>query len=258
MSAHMDVTRQMILGDGEDVKKIIFVSLEGLIIRETGSTQMTIETEAILESVKSVLNVPDFSLDGHNLRGKTTREVLRDVSTSHGVSSENMGAAMTQMEKSIVDFCRNYRARMGEGLDFQPHALSLLQNLSKRDDCILVMISSSPMRVAMMKLVLFNIEGMFSSGGFGCDGETYADIQAKAVDRVFSRFPRMDRDNVKLYSIAPYPAIVAAAKAHNIKPIGVACDSFSQEQLLEAASNCEVHPDLENLESILNGLDFQE
>lgn len=240
---------------------------------------MTIETEAMLESIKSTLDFPDFSFDGHEFRGKTLREILQAVLTCHGISSENINGAMTHIEKSILDFCRNYRARMGEGLAFQPHALPLLQNLSKRDDCILVLLSSSLMRVAMMKLVLFGIEGactfllyllllvlhrsrlyagMFSSGGFGCDGVNYAEIQAKAIDRVFSKFPRIDRNNVKMYSISPYPAVIAAAKAHNIKPIGVAVDSFSQEQLSEAASNCEVHPDLHNLDSILNDLEISE
>lgn len=272
----IDSSRQMILGEGENVSKVVLLSLEGLVIRETGSTSMTIEQEAILESIKSVLNLPDFLLDGHDLPGKTIREVLRSIIGSQGVASDDVNPLIANAEKSVVEFCRSYRARMGEGLALQPDVLRLLKSLSSRDDCILVMLSSSLMRVAMMKVVLFGLEGslilveslllfllirvpfvgMFSSGGFGCDGETYQEIQLKAIDRVFSKFPQINQNKVQIYSISPYPSVLTAAKVQNIKPIGVSIDSFTQEQLSEAVPNCDTHPDLYDLASILHSLDI--
>ena len=172
--------------------------------------------------------------------GKTDRQILRDVLQQAGLPAPQPGQ-IAEWERRA---CAAYELLETEGEEL-PETVAALERLEQAGHT-LALVTGNLEPIARRKLALRGLERFFPTGlgGFGSD----ADLRPELVPLARARAGDHPREDAVL--IGDTPADVAAARADEIRAIGVTNHRFDSHALLEAGAAATIE-EIDELESLL-------
>ena len=162
--------------------------------------------------------------------GRTDRAIVTDLFKFFGVEpdEERWLRFLSAYLRHLPD---NLRNRTGMLL---PGIVRLLDELHRRDDVLLGLLTGNVREGARLKLAHFNIHGYFAFGGYG-DEHHHRDDVAGAALREAERFHGGTFAADRVWVIGDTPADVQCARAIGANAVAVATGTYDRSELQVAA-----------------------
>jgi phosphoglycolate phosphatase len=177
---------------------------------------------------------------GYSFAGRTDPRIVLDLVTGTGVPEEEVMARLPRMRETYLS--RLERALDRQGMRLLPGVLDMLEDLARRDDVVLALLTGNWEPGARTKLSRFDLNRFFPFGAFGCDAVDRCDLPPLALDRAEREVGRRFTPEETLI-IGDSIHDVACASAHGIPCLAVATGHTPAEVLDEAGADW-VIPDL--------------
>lgn len=215
---------------------IALFDIDGTLIRAGGAGRRAVELA--IGEVLHELN-EDVSLQSVEFAGRTDPWIVRTALTQYGVAAD---------DALVVEVLRRYVAHLPRELELAsafevlPGVLSLLSELSARDDVVLGLGTGNTEPAAYAKLARGGLDSFFAFGGFGSDHTERAELLRAGLRRGLERTGAQP-ETARVVVIGDTPHDVVAARA-----IGAVCVAVStggyEGAALEAAGASVVVSDL--------------
>lgn len=220
---------------------IALFDIDGTLLRAGGAGRRAVEL-----AIEEVFGNPKGSvcLRSVEFAGRTDPWIVRTALTGRGVPVD---------DEVIAEVLRRYVLHLPEQLQLAtafevlPSVLSVLSQLSDRDDVILGLGTGNTEPAAYAKLARGGLDEFFSFGGFGSDHTDRAELLRVGLMRGLQR-ARVERHAAEVVVIGDTPHDVAAAQAIGARCIAVTTGGY-EEEALQSAGACVVvshlgHPDV--------------
>lgn len=174
------------------------------------------------------------NVETYDFAGRTDPGIVLDLLTEAGIPEEEILARLPEAK-------RRYAERLERGLDRErmrllPGVLEVLEDLSRREDMALGLLTGNWEPGARTKLSRFDLNRFFDFGAFGCDGVNRSDLPPVALDRAERRLGRRFRPAETLI-VGDTLHDVACARAHGIPVLAVATGRTPAETLRDGGAD---------------------
>jgi len=194
---------------------IALFDIDGTLLRAGGAGRRSVELALgeVLDDTDG-----DISLESVEFAGRTDPWIVRTALMQYGVTAD---------DGLIHDVLRRYLAHLPRELELArafevlPGALSLLSELSAREDVVLGLGTGNTEPAAYAKLARGGLDSFFSFGGFGSDHSDRAELLRAGLQRGLERTGQQ-RGTERIVVVGDTPHDVAAAHA-----IGAVCVAVS-------------------------------
>jgi phosphoglycolate phosphatase-like HAD superfamily hydrolase len=203
---------------------VCFFDIDGTLLNTGGAGQAAME-RALAAEFRS-----DRPLNGILYAGRTDRAIVADLFAHFGVepSEDRWTRFLTAYLRHLPE---NLRSRTGLVL---PGIVQLLDELHRRDDVLLGLITGNFREGARIKLEHFEIDRYFTFGGYGDDHLERDEVACLALteaERMFGKPFLRER----MWVIGDTPADVKCARAIGAQAVAVATGVYARAEL-QAAS----------------------
>ena len=184
---------------------------------------------ALNQATEEVLGVPE-AMAGITPHGKTDPAIVREIFDQH---HRDNSLKLQYVTESILDKYLKYlerEVRDSECYRVLPGILSLLEEVSAREDIRLGLATGNLEQGARIKLERGALNSYFGFGGFGSDAEVRAAVVLQAA-RQGNLGRGVDVAGVDTYVIGDTPKDIEAGKQAGFQTVGVATGSYSVEAL---------------------------
>ena len=189
--------------------------------------------EAMLYALGDVYGIAPPPAMGLQAAGRTDMEIARAILLRAGVSAERIDAHADELRDACCEeFARlcppSLADRVVAGM------AELLQDLDRRPDVILSLVTGNLEPIARLKLARAGIGHRFPSGqgAFGSDSEDRTELPAIARARAGDDGTAYPRERTIV--IGDTPRDIACARADGVRCIAVTTGPYSAPQLTEA------------------------
>lgn len=170
----------------------------------------------------------------YDFAGRTDPGIVLDLLTEAGMPQEEILARLPEAKRMYVE--RLERTLDRQRMRLLPGVLQVLEDLSRREDIALGLLTGNWEPGARTKLSRFDLNRFFDFGAFGCDGVNRSDLPPVALDRAERRLGRRFRPEETLI-VGDTLHDVACAKAHGIPVLAVATGRTSAETLRDGGAD---------------------
>lgn len=234
-----------------------------------GAAHKAMHHAAFSYALKTVCGFDDASINEVPHHGLTDPLILLKVQLHRGLSHEVACANLNQLKAAMIEYAMANEPPPTEenGLVLLPGVKDLLENLQKRPDVYVGLVTGNLEPIAWSKMQALGVRQFFSEplfGGFGSDFCSM-DVGNGATDRaqlVHVARKRLETilPDAKIYRcihIGDAPNDVLAAQLAGATPIGVTTGIFSQQDLQEALPSCLVLENLAAMDQVLSALGLE-
>ena len=174
------------------------------------------------------------NVETYDFAGRTDPGIVLDLLTEAGIPEEEILARLPEAK-------RRYAERLERGLDRErmrllPGVLEVLEDLSRRENVALGLLTGNWEPGARTKLSRFDLNRFFDFGAFGCDGVNRSDLPPVALDRAERRLGRRFRPGETLI-VGDTLHDVACARAHGIPVLAVATGRTAADTLRDGGAD---------------------
>jgi len=220
---------------------VLLFDIDGTLLQAGGAGQ------AAMEAALAELFGTTRPVTGISTAGRTDHAITRDLFAFHEILHD---------ETSWAAFLASYFTRLPESLRtlqgrILPGVEVLLEQLSRRDDLLLGVLTGNFEQGARVKLQHFGIAHYFSFGAYGDLHADRNDVARLAWDHILQRRPQAMAHDV--WVIGDTPNDIRCGKAIGAKTLAVATGPFSQEALMAAGADV-VCSDLSDTSQIVSYL----
>jgi phosphoglycolate phosphatase-like HAD superfamily hydrolase len=221
---------------------IALFDIDGTLIRAGGAGRRAVELA--LDEVLHDLN-GNVSLQSVEFAGRTDPWIVRTALTQYGVAAD---------DALIHEVLRRYVAHLPRELELAstfevlPGVLSLLSELSTRDDVVLGLGTGNTKPAAYAKLARGGLDSFFTFGGFGSDHTERAELLRAGLRRGLERAGALP-GGARVVVIGDTPHDVVAARAIGAHCVAVTTGGY-HGSTLEAAGASVVVSDLRSVEQL--------
>ena len=182
------------------------------------------------------------AMDGISPHGKTDPAIAREIlGVRFGSGAAHNGQIATLIE-AYVSFLKD-EVYTSAAYKVLPGIVSLLDELSRRQDAMLGLATGNVELGARIKLGRGDLNRYFTFGGFGSDSEDRTELVRRAAEKAAGKTGRrIEASNV--FVIGDTPLDIDAGKRAGFKTVGVGTGSYAVDQLLASGATIAV-PDLE-------------
>lgn len=173
-------------------------------------------------------------VETYDFAGRTDPGIVLDLLTEAGMPQEEILARLPEARRMYVE--RLERTLDRERMRLLPGVMEVLEELSRRDDIALGLLTGNWEPGARTKLSRFDLNRFFDFGAFGCDGVNRSDLPPVALDRAERRLGRRFLPEETLI-VGDTLHDVACAKAHGIPVLAVATGRTSAETLRDGGAD---------------------
>ena len=208
---------------------IALFDIDGTLLRAGGAGRRSVEL-----AIGEVLNggKREVSLSSVEFAGRTDPWIITTALTQLGVDPD---------ERLIGEVLRRYVAHLPRELELAsafevlPGVLSLLSELSKRQQMFMGLGTGNTEPAAYAKLARGGLDSFFDFGGFGSDHHDRSELLRAALERGLERSGSM-RSEAHVVVIGDTPHDAAAAQSIGASCIGVSTGGYAAEALLDAGA----------------------
>ena len=215
---------------------IALFDIDGTLLRAGGAGRRAVEL-ALCEVLEH--DNGSVSLESVEFAGRTDPWIVRTALMQYGVTAN---------DALIHEVLRRYVAHLPRELELAsafevlPGVLSLLAELTARDDVVLGLGTGNTQPAAYAKLARGGLDSFFSFGGFGSDHTDRAELLRTGLSRGLERAGARP-GGARVVVIGDTPHDVAAAQAIGAHCVAVSTGGYDGSAL-EAAGATVVVPDL--------------
>jgi phosphoglycolate phosphatase-like HAD superfamily hydrolase len=215
---------------------IALFDIDGTLLRAGGAGRRAVEL-ALCEVLED--DNGSVSLESVEFAGRTDPWIVRTALMQYGVTAN---------DALIHEVLRRYVAHLPRELELAsafevlPGVLSLLAELTARDDVVLGLGTGNTQPAAYAKLARGGLDSFFSFGGFGSDHTDRAELLRTGLSRGLERAGARP-GGARVVVIGDTPHDVAAAQAIGAHCVAVSTGGYDGSAL-EAAGATVVVPDL--------------
>jgi phosphoglycolate phosphatase-like HAD superfamily hydrolase len=169
------------------------------------------------------------ALETYEFAGKTDRRIVHDLLAAEGFATNEVEDRLTELDEAMADAGRDLFTP--ETIWACPGVPSLLDELSRRDDVVLALLTGNIRHTVALKLAAAGIDpSRFVGGAFGSDSQDRDALFDIALDRVHqSTGMAFARRNVTI--IGDTPADIRCARSGGGRAIAVATGPYPTELL---------------------------
>jgi phosphoglycolate phosphatase-like HAD superfamily hydrolase len=177
---------------------------------------------------------------GYSFAGRTDPRIVLDLLAGAGIPEEEVRARLPRMREVYLG--KLERALDRRGMRLLPGVEEILEDLAKREDVVLALLTGNWEPGARTKLSRFDLNRFFGFGAFGCDAVDREELPPVALDRA-ERWTghRFAPDETLIIGDSIHD--VACGRAHGIPVLAVATGYTPAAALHEAGADW-VIPDL--------------
>jgi phosphoglycolate phosphatase len=200
-----------------------------LILFDIDSTLVRVERTVIAALLRDLLAAVDHHapIEDFDVHGKTDRQILRELRELAGVGGDH-DADRDAMERLIID---HWRAHLdATTVELMPGVVPLLEDLSRRDDVALGLLTGNLEEAAWLKLDIHELSHYFRFGAFGSDSERRNDLPPIALQRAADAHGRRF-DVASTLIIGDSNRDIECAAAWGIRSLAVATGSLDADAL---------------------------
>ena len=185
------------------------------------------------------------AFEGVPFNGRTDAWILSRAAAAHGIDDE----AIARFKPLYLDYLAEELHRPGPRKGVMPGVEPLLDELSRRDDVYLALLTGNFERGANLKLEYFDLWRYFTCGAFGDTTHDRNGLLAQALARIeVCGGPQVAPADVVI--IGDTPLDVGVAIAGGTRSMAVATGSHTTDELRASGADV-VFQDLSDLEAVL-------
>ena len=185
------------------------------------------------------------AFEGVPFNGRTDAWILSRAAAAHGIDDE----AIARFKPLYLDYLAEELHRPGPRKGVMPGVGPLLDELSRRDDVYLALLTGNFERGANLKLEYFDLWRYFTCGAFGDTTHDRNGLLAQALARIeVCGGPQVAPADVVI--IGDTPLDVGVAIAGGARSMAVATGSHTTDELRASGADV-VFQDLSDLEAVL-------
>ena len=185
------------------------------------------------------------AFEGVPFNGRTDAWILSRAAAAHGIDDE----AIARFKPLYLDYLAEELHRPGPRKGVMPGVGPLLDELSRRDDVYLALLTGNFERGANLKLEYFDLWRYFTCGAFGDTTHDRNGLLAQALARIeVCGGPQVAPADVVI--IGDTPLDVGVAIAGGARSMAVATGSHTPDELRASGADV-VFQDLSDLEAVL-------
>jgi phosphoglycolate phosphatase-like HAD superfamily hydrolase len=189
------------------------------------------------------------AFEGVPFNGRTDAWILSRAAAAHGIDDE----AIARFKPLYLDYLAEELHRPGPRKGVMPGVGPLLDELSRRDDVYLALLTGNFERGACLKLEYFDLWRYFTCGAFGDTTHDRNGLLAQALARIeVCGGPQVAPADVVI--IGDTPLDVGVAIAGGARCMAVATGSHTTDELRASGADV-VFQDLSDLEAVLAAVD---
>jgi phosphoglycolate phosphatase len=173
-------------------------------------------------------------LDAYDFAGRTDPRIVLDLLTGAGLRESEVMAGLPRVRELYVE--RLERVLDGKTMRLLPGVPELLEELERREDVILALLTGNWEPGARTKLSRFDLNRFFAFGAFGCDAVDRSDLPPVAWERAERAVGRRFRPEETLI-IGDSLHDVSCAQAHGIPVLAVATGRTPADALRSAGAD---------------------
>jgi phosphoglycolate phosphatase len=193
--------------------KLALFDIDGTLLN-CGPQVRPLFAEALVEVFGTAGN-----LDAYDFAGRTDPRIVLDLVTGAGVSEREVMAGLPRVRALYIE--RLERVLDRRGMRLLPGVPELLEDLARREDVVLALLTGNWEPGARTKLSRFDLNRFFAFGAFGCDAVDRSDLPPVAFERAERAVGRRFRPEETLI-IGDSLFDVSCAQAHGIPVLAVA------------------------------------
>jgi len=209
---------------------IALFDIDGTLLRAGGAGRRAVELalSEVLEELEE-----EVSLHSVEFAGRTDPWIVRAALMHYGVMAD---------EGLIHEVIRRYVAHLprelerADAFEVLPGVLSLLSELSGRDDLVLGLGTGNTEPAAYAKLARGGLDSFFEFGGFGSDHAERPEVLRTALHRGLEQ-TGAQREDARVVVIGDTPHDVAAAKAIGAHSVAVSTGAYEPSALRAAGAS---------------------
>jgi phosphoglycolate phosphatase-like HAD superfamily hydrolase len=201
--------------------RLVLFDIDGTLVSTDGAGRL-----AVTQAFQDVTRIPN-GFAGVRMAGKTDPQIIREGLEANalpgrdGLRSRILDRYLSLLPEALA---RAERPRLLPGVE------QVLDDLARRPDVVVGLLTGNIENGARVKLEFFGIWERFSLGAYGSDDEERKNLVPFAVDRAARRFGR--RPNVSdVWLVGDTPNDIAAARAHGARVLAVASGPHPLEEL---------------------------
>ena len=216
------------------MKKLVLFDIDGTILH-CGPQVRPLFGEALIEVYGTA-----GDLGSYDFAGRTDPRIVLDLVTGAGVPEGEALAGLARVRALYLERLEKILDR--KGMLLLPGVPELLEDLERREDVVLALLTGNWEPGARTKLSRFDLNRFFAFGAFGCDAVDRSDLPPVAWERAERAVGRRFRPEETLI-IGDSLFDVSAARAHGIPVRGGATGRTPAGALRQAGADW-VIPDL--------------
>jgi phosphoglycolate phosphatase-like HAD superfamily hydrolase len=227
-------------------RRLLLFDIDGTLIHKgkMGSTALRRAFHRLHRLEDALANV--------RLDGMTDRSICREVYGRHRLDWSE--TAWRLVIDAYIEFLEQ-EARERPSGQLCPGVAPLLEDLARRDDCVLGLLTGNVRRGAEIKLRAFGIWNYFRLGAYGCDRERRGELVEVALGRAREAHG-LDFSPAQAVIVGDTPADVEAARHGGCACVAVATGRYSVDELRACGPDA-VLPDLGDLPVVLQALGLE-
>lgn len=189
---------------------------------------------ALSSALEEVLGIED-ALGQIRLDGKTDWLIVREALEQAGIPGPVSEADRATVLQRYVELLRNELSQPQDGFKIYPGVRDLLWELAGDAEFVVGLATGNIEEGARVKLTPGELNGFFSFGGFGCDGEDRTQLIQKAIERGIEI--NDGRPFKEIFVIGDTPRDVEHGQRAGAKVIAVATGHYSVQELNDCGAD---------------------
>jgi phosphoglycolate phosphatase-like HAD superfamily hydrolase len=207
--------------------RLFLFDIDGTLINAHG-----VGHRALVYAMETVFGTPGDH-EAYDWRGKTDRQIVREILRQAGVSDSDLDA---RLDECFEVYRRKLAEQLGNGhpVTVLPGIPDLLERLSRRDDCLVGLLTGNDEPGAWTKLGPTGLSPYFRVGAFGTDDMDRRQLPSIARRRAESLIGR-EIPWSEVWVIGDTPLDVDCARANGAVAVAVATGFHPYEDLVACA-----------------------
>ncbi len=184
--------------------------------------------------------------------GKTDTQIIFEILSQNSIEPERIKTLLPRVREKYLDYLRGIIEGNPGYVTLKPGALELLEDLHRRSEVVLGLLTGNFEEGARIKLGAKGLNGYFSFGAFGENAFQRADLPQRALDAAEKKHGhRFSKKEIVI--IGDTPNDILCGRHLQVRTLAVATGPYTVEQL-EAEKPDFVFPNFLEREKVIEAI----